>query len=173
MRKELYKAIAERLFQIAADGSMIEAAVEPAGGETEAAVVQQHTERLIKHVDLWNHNVEFLDQEQPWERPAVFVEFTPILWDVVKPGREYRAKPVVNLHIVTDWNGDASSGSELEDESLEVLDYSSIIHNALQGLEGENFSRFDLKETHTNHNHEELVESIEVYQCVGERKLGA
>lgn len=168
MRKELYKAIAERLFQIAADGSMIEPAGEPAG----TVAGEEEPDRLIKHVDLWNHNVEFLDQEQPWERPAVFVEFTPILWDVVKPGREYRAKPVVNLHIVTDWNGDASSGSELEDESLEVLDYSSIIHNALQGLEGENFSRFDLIETHTNHNHEELVESIEVYRCVGERKLG-
>lgn len=164
MRKELYKAIADRLFMIAADGSLIE----------EAAVPQQQTQQpelLIKHVDLWNHNVEFLDQEQPWERPAVFVEFTPILWEPVKPGCEYRSKPVVNLHIVTDWAGDASAASELQDDALDVLDYSGIIHKALQGLEGENFSRFDLIETHTNHNHDELVESIEVYKCVAVRKL--
>lgn len=171
MRKELYKAIAERLFQIAVDGSMIEPSGETAEGEEGVAVPQQHTERLIKHVDLWNHNVEFLDQEQPWERPAVFVEFTPIQWEVVKPGREYRSKPVVNLHIVTDWGGDSSSGSELEDESLAVLDFSRIIHKALQGLEGECFSRFDLSETHTNHNHEDLLESIEVYKCVATREL--
>ena len=29
----------------------------------------------IKHIDLWNHNVEFIEQEQQWSRPAVFVEF--------------------------------------------------------------------------------------------------
>lgn len=173
MRKELYKAIADRLFLIASDGSMIEPSGGTAGSEAEAAVTQQHTERLIKHIDLWNHNVEFLDQEQPWERPAVFVEFTPIVWETIKPGREYRSKPIVNLHIVTDWAGDSSAGSELEDESLEVLDYSGIIHKALHGLEGEHFSRFDLSETHTNHNHEELLESIEVYRCVATREFFA
>lgn len=159
MRKELYKAIADRLFLIASDGSMIDPEAE------------EQPERLIKYVDLWNHNVEFLDEEQPWARPAVFVEFTPIVWDVIKPGREYRSKPVVNLHIVTDWTGDASAGSELQDDALKVLDYSGIIHKALQGLEGEHFNRFDLAETHTNHNHEEIVESIEIYKCVAERIL--
>lgn len=159
MRKELYKAIADRLFLIASDGSMIDPEAE------------EQPERLIKYVDLWNHNVEFLDEEQPWARPAVFVEFTPIVWDVIKPGREYRSKPVVNLHIVTDWAGDASAGSELQDDALKVLDYSEIIHKALQGLEGEHFNRFDLAETHTNHNHEEIVESIEIYKCVAERIL--
>ena len=29
----------------------------------------------IKHIDLWNRNVEFIEQEEGWERPAVFVEF--------------------------------------------------------------------------------------------------
>lgn len=159
MRKELYKTIADRLFLIASDGSMIDPEAE------------EQPERLIKYVDLWNHNVEFIDEEQPWERPAVFVEFTPIVWETIKPGREYRSKPVVNLHIVTDWAGDASAGSELQDDALAVLDYSGIIHKALHGLEGEHFNRFDLAETHTNHNHDEIVESIEVYKCVAERKL--
>ena len=124
MRKELYKAIAERLFLIAADGSMTRPAGDAAG-----TMAGEESERLIKHVDLWNHNVEFLDQEQPWERPAVFVEFMPIVWETIKPGREYRSKPVVNLHIVTDWAGDASAGSELEDESLEVLDFRECFKN--------------------------------------------
>lgn len=180
MRKEIYRAIVERLFSIAADGSIIEPARETAdtaaeepGGRTAGRCMEAVAgERLIKYVDLWNHNVEFLDQEQPWERPAVFVEFTPIVWDVVKPGREYRCKPVVNLHVVTDWGGDASSAAELCDEALKVLDFSEIIHNALQGLKGDSFGRFELQETHTNNNHDELVESIEVYRCVGERTLG-
>lgn len=29
----------------------------------------------VKHVALWNHNVEFIEQEEGWARPAVFVEF--------------------------------------------------------------------------------------------------
>ena len=65
----------------------------------------------------------------------MFVEFLHVQWEVVKPGREYRCKPVVNLHIVTDWKGDASSVSELQEEGLEVLDYSSVIHRALQAIE--------------------------------------
>ena len=46
---------------------------------------------LIKHIDLWNHNVEFIEQEENWERPAVFVEFCPIQWNAIVPGVEYRA----------------------------------------------------------------------------------
>ena len=73
--------------------------------------------------------------------------------------------------VTADWGGDASSASGLQDDMLDVLDFSEIIHRALQGLEGESFGRFELQETHTNHNHDELVESIEVYRCVGERRL--
>ena len=40
---------------------------------------------LIKHIDLWNHNVEFIEQEENWERPAVFVEFCPIQWNAIVP----------------------------------------------------------------------------------------
>ena len=60
---------------------------------------------LIKHIDLWNHNVEFIEQEENWERPAVFVEFCPIQWNAIVPGVEYRAEPLIKLHIVTDWEG--------------------------------------------------------------------
>ena len=48
MRKELYNILCKELKEVG-------------GG-------------LIKHIDLWNHNVEFIEQEENWERPAVFVE---------------------------------------------------------------------------------------------------
>lgn len=32
-------------------------------------------------------------------------------------------------------------------------------------MEGETFKEFDLVESDTNHNHEEIVENIEVYRC--------
>ena len=83
MRKEIYEMLCQRL-----------------GG------IEQ-----IKHIDLWNHNVEFIEQEEQWERPAVFVEFCPIQWNAIMNGVEYRAEPVVNLHVVTDWQGSSAAGS--------------------------------------------------------------
>ena len=83
MRKELYNMLCERLKTVG-DGA-------------------------IRYIDLWNHNVEFIEQEEQWERPAVFVEFLPIQWNAIQPGVEYRAEPVVNLHVVTDGQGSSSA----------------------------------------------------------------
>ncbi len=30
---------------------------------------------LIRHIDLWNEQVEFIEQEEPFDTPAVFIEF--------------------------------------------------------------------------------------------------
>lgn len=112
----------------------------------------------IKHIDLWNHNVEFIEQETAWERPAVFIEFEPIQWRGLVPGIEYRAEARVRLHIVTDWSG--------ADDGTDVFDLPELIHEAISGLEGEDFADFQLSESVTNHNHEEIVESIETYTFV-------
>lgn len=165
MRKELYKAICGRLGRLykLSDGSVYKLA--------EGMEAPEGAERLIPHIDLWNHNVEFIEQEENWARPAVFVEFCPIRWNALVNGVEYRAEPQVNLHIVTDWAGAASAGSELEEEALEVFDLPELIHEKLSCMEGETFKVFDLEESQTNHNHEDIVESIEVYSCVAFKRL--
>ena len=56
----------------------------------------------ILHVDLWNHNVEYIEEETPWARPAVFVEFGAISWQPLQGGGR-RGSGVVRLHLVTDW----------------------------------------------------------------------
>lgn len=105
MRKELYNMLCKELKEVG-------------GG-------------LIKHIDLWNHNVEFIEQEENWERPAVFVEFCPIRWNAIVDGVEYRAEPEVKLHIVTDWAGAANEGSPFKEEALEVFDLPELIHERL------------------------------------------
>ena len=57
----------------------------------------------IRHIDLWNHNVEFIEQEQAWPRPAVFIEFHPIQWRQLKPGNQFHTRARLSLHVVTDW----------------------------------------------------------------------
>lgn len=136
MRKEVYEKIRDKLLEI---------------GENE-----------IAHIDMWNRNVEFIEQETAWERPAVFIEFEPVQWVSIAPGVQYRAEAKVRLHIVTDWNA----------QDTDVFELPEKIHSALAGLEGESFTDFTLSESHTNHNHEEIVESIEVYSFMAFLKLG-
>lgn len=107
----------------------------------------------VRHIDLWNQNVEFLDEEEVWARPAVFVEFGTIAWTPFQ-GKRQRGKGVVNIHLVTDW---AEGGHDA------AFDLSRKVCCALDGLEGEEFDGMALVETRTNHNHEEIMESIDSY----------
>lgn len=145
MRKELYEMLCERLKTVS-------------GG-------------AIKHIDLWNHNVEFIEQEEQWERPAVFIEFMPIQWQAIVNGAEYRAEAVVNLHVVTDWAGSVSADSDFKEESLQVFDLLEAIHQELTCMEGDTFKEFDLIQSQTCHNHEDIIENIESYQCVTIKSL--
>lgn len=107
----------------------------------------------VKHIDLWNHNVEFIEQEDGWERPAVFVEFGKIDWSPFQGGYQ-RGKGTVTIHLVTDW---AEGGHDA------AFDLESKVHSAIDGLSGEDFNGMALMETITNHNHEEILESIDTY----------
>lgn len=125
----------------------------------------------IKHVDLWNHNVEFIEQEENWPRPAVFVEFQPIQWETTVTGVRYVAKVTLNLHVVTDWQGSTAHGSRERTAGLKVFDLLEQIHRKLAGLEGDTFRELDLEGSTTTHNHEDILENVETYTCVGYRIL--
>ena len=155
MREELYRKLKARL-----EALCVNAAGEYYERPDDADMDDELYPRAIKHIDLWNHNVEFLEQEAPWPRPAVFIEFVPLKWHAIMPGVEYRAQPLINLHVVTDWADQKNIGE------FRLLDK---IHELLAGLEGENFMEFDIDSSATNHNHEDIVENIETYTCVGFR----
>lgn len=155
MREELYRKLTGKLTELC-----INATGEYYLGSKE--MDSDAPERAIRHIDLWNHNVEFIEQEQGWERPAVFVEFQPIQWEAIVAGVEYRAQAVVNLHVVTDWT---------ESSNIDQFRLLEEIHKLIAGLEGETFADLDLIGSATNHNHEEIVENIESYSCVAFRSL--
>lgn len=153
MRKELFNAVKERLSLLCVN----------AAGEYYMApldIDSDLVDPVIKHIDLWNHNVEFLEQEAMWPRPAVFIEICPIKWNAIVPGIEYRAESQIKFHIVTDW---AETISDENAGAISMLDLPEHIHEALAGLEGKTFMELSLIESQTNHNHEDIVENIEVY----------
>lgn len=165
MRKEIYEMLIEQLSKLYVTPGGAYGVVQP------DVAVPEGWERAIKHIDLWNHNVEFIEQEEQWERPAVFVEFQPIQWNAIQPGAEYRAEPLVSLHVVTDWQGSSAACSEWRDQSLSVFDLLEAIHLQLCCRRGKTFLEFDLVESRTNHNHDEIIENIETYQCVAIKSL--
>ncbi len=119
----------------------------------------------IRHIDLWNRNVEFIEQEGSWPMPAVFVEFGDIAWRQVKCGPDnlaWRGSGTVNVHIVTEWAAadDGCPCDHLREGSLHLAD---IVHGRLEGLCGEGYDSLSLSRTMTNHDHEDVVEDIDVY----------
>lgn len=134
--------------------------------------IRTHLHDEVKHVGLWNQDTEFLEESLPFERPAVFVEFGPITWDTV-----FKAWPVcargtgdVKLHVVTDWNDDGDSMAALE-LSQKVAGVLMSISDIEQG-----YAVIKPGQTLTNHNHENILENIEVlsvkwqqvYDMIGE-----
>lgn len=158
MREELYHKLKARL-----ESLCVNCAGEYYERPDETDVDDDLYPRAIRHIDLWNHNVEFIEQDTPWERPAVFIEFVPFKWNAIMPGVEYRAEPLINLHVVTDW-----VDQESDIGHFRLLDK---IHELLAGMSGKTFMELDIDSSTTNHNHEEIVENIETYTCVGFRRL--
>lgn len=124
--------------------------------ELKTAIVGTLTE--VSHVGLWNRDTDFMEESVPWSRPAVFVEFGPITWDTVFQGYPLTVRGTgdVKLHVVTDWNDDRDyeQAFGLSEKVAATLMYISDIEQGYGVLKP--------GQTLTNHNHENILENIEV-----------
>lgn len=125
-------------------------------------------EPALKHYDLWNEQVEFIEQEEPFAVPAVFVEFRPVQWATLG-GEVQQADLTLRLHIVTPWQGSAADGSLYREQSLRRFDLLDRIDDHLWDFSASDtvYSMFMFRRSasHTNHNHGELVEDVTDYTC--------
>ena len=149
---------------------------------------QENPQPLFKHCDLWNRQVEFLEQETPFETPAVFVEFTNIEWRTL--GQHVQeADLTVRFHIVTPWYANTASNVQNADvraTALSYLDIPTVLFRQLHGQHGTvavpvetqdqeetpsppkvigTFNALVRTSSTVNHNHERFVDSVETYQC--------
>ena len=126
--------------------------------------------RLVKHIDLWNQNVTFIEEESPWPRPAVFIEFGEITWSPLAGARKLLSGtcPVI-LHVVTDWKGGTADGDATMAESVASMDLSERISAEVLKTTGNSFYNIRLVSSISNHNHEDIIESIERYAITIER----
>ena len=156
MLKHLYLALEEKLLAITDE--------------------QENPQPLFKHCDLWNRQVEFLEQETPFQTPAVFVEFTNIEWRTL--GQHVQeADLTVRLHIVTPWHANTASdilNPDVRATALAYLDIPTVLFRQLHGQPGNledgdtllgHFNALTRTASAVNHDHERFVDSIETYQC--------
>lgn len=123
------------------------------------SVMTDHAgEPLVKHIDLWNQNVQFASIDTPFNLPAVFIEFGDIHYDTVSTGIQ-TAEVSVILHIVTKAQP-LQAGWERHTAFFELVD---AIHNGMTRMRATDIGSFQRSYSKTNHNHEELLESIEGY----------
>lgn len=122
----------------------------------------------IRHVSLWNRNVEFIGQDEPWERPAVFLEFGPIDWQHARPAPDEKCSmhcaSELLLHVVTDCASGCATVASSELSSMRLL---SLIKHWLTGLSGGSFSGLIPVRELSNHDHGELLEEIVVLRYRG------
>lgn len=128
------------------------------------AIAQRIAERVgdVKFIDLWNNNVAALAGGSVWPTPALFVEFEDIEWR--QQGNAARMGDVaVRLHIITRAISTNGHTDPRQAQALAYLDLLDRVNAAMQGLRGEHFAAFQLTTSATNHEHAELIESVERY----------
>ena len=73
---------------------------------------------VIRTFDLWNEQISFLEQEEPFDAPAVFIEFRPVKWT---GGGTQTADVTLRLHIVTPWKGSSREGGGFQQQDRSTL----------------------------------------------------
>lgn len=158
MRKELYKALKQRLSRlILGDGGEISFVTEEYIKHKEEA--GETPETAIKHFGLWNRQVEFIEQEAHFPMPAVFVEFGKIDWRHQSGGVQ-DADLTVGLHVLTIALPEGYDGEEFH---LDLLDG---INRCLHGFTGGNWGSAKRVASIPCHDHEEILDDTEVFQMM-------
>ncbi|MFR9574281.1 MAG: hypothetical protein SNG79_01315 [Rikenellaceae bacterium] len=156
MRSAIYKTLKSRLSSliIGDEGEITQASDQTLEEIEKGEISPQYA---VKHICLWNRQVEFAEQENIFETPAVFIQFGKIAWRA-QSGRVQDAEVEISLHVVT-----TAKPEEYDDEfHLELLD---SINTILHGYSCDSFSTMGRIASIPCHDHEELLENIEVFRC--------
>ena len=90
----------------------------------------------VRTYDLWNEQVDFIEEEEPFDMPAVFLEFMPYKWTTLS-GAVQQAAVTVRLHVVTPWKGSSRKGSRYQQQSLERFSLLEEISACLHDFKGD------------------------------------
>lgn len=158
MRKEVYQALKKRLSQLITDEAgnitfiseeRLQAIIE--SGDTPNCV--------IKHITLWNRQVEFIAEESIFAMPAVFIEFGKISWRTQTNGLQ-DADLTIGLHVLTNAVPEGFDGDTFH---LDLLDK---INRCLYGFSIDCLGSLERTASIPCHDHEDILDNTEVFKCL-------
>lgn len=155
MRKEVCQLIKKRLQRLVLDDSgeivvLDEKLLDDGDVEPNYA---------IKHIGLWNRQVEFIGEEIPFNLPAIFIEFGEMAWQHESGGAQF-APVMITLHVLT---GAVVEGSANDLFHLDLLDKINI---CLHGMRSSSMGSLTRVSSQPCHDHEEILDNIEVFKGV-------
>lgn len=93
----------------------------------------------VKWIDLWNNQVDFLEDEHPFQSPAIFLSFRFI--DTEDKGELVQdVRLQVDAYTFYETFADTFKGSYNQQSALEFLDILNNVYSVLHGSNGENYS---------------------------------
>lgn len=128
------------------------------------AILKADKTAVFKHFDLWNQQVDFLEQDSPFQFPAIFIEFLPVTWNKMGYNKQ-NADIIVRVHIVSRWLSNTADYNPQSYEALEYLELADIVNHALTNFAAVAGNRFMRTRSEINHNHEGILDSIEEFTC--------
>lgn len=158
MRKQVYLSLKERLQRliISDTGDIITATDQMLDNIVNEGIVPNFA---IKHIALWNRQVEFLEHENIFSMPAVFIEFDKIQWRQQGSGIQ-DAELIIGLHVLT------SAVPEGYDGDLYHLELLDSINNCLHKFQSSHIGSMERSVSVPCHDHAEILDSTEIFRCV-------
>jgi len=108
------------------------------------------TDPIFLHSDLWNNQLEFIEEEIPFPTPAVFPELLPNNW-TQKNNTTQESDIRINFHVV-------------HTDPMAILQLCDLLHFALARFRSDTTARPIRENSTPDHNHGELCDFIEQYR---------
>lgn len=116
--KEVYKEIGQRIID---------------------KLLDDNDQPIIKHIDLWHEQVNYLTEELPFDCPAVFVEFNVIEANDTGAMVQHLTTQI-DLHLFYETFSDTYMGAIMQDNALDYLDVLTKLNAIFHGKPGTSFS---------------------------------
>lgn len=120
----------------------------------------------VQWIDFWNNQLINTEQEHPFPRPAVFIEFLPIRWK--REARQRKAGDIsIRVHVVQDMYADTFDGASSQTEGLAVWQFAMEADDALENFAPAGFSSLQGETTEPDINHGNLIDIVHTYTTTG------
>jgi hypothetical protein len=120
--------------------------------------------KTVQHVALWRNQIERENVEQPFNYPAVFIEFLTSNYMEASSGAFQQLDLTVRLHICFE---------SYKDEDLDILRLTQAVFSAVQGKQFGLFGKLKRRNEEQNFDHPNVQDFIQDYDVGRAKDYGA